>query len=256
MNETKLEVFTNSEFGAVRTLTIEGEPYFVGKDVATILGYSNTRDALAKHIDEEDKSTVAIYDGSQNRNVIVTNESGLYSLILSSKLPTAKKFKHWVTAEVLPSIRKHGAYMTPDTLEKALYNPDFLIRLATELKDTQAHVKHLETKIDNDKPKVIFADAVSTSKSSILVGELAKIIKQNGVNIGQNRLFAWLRDNGYLIKRKGTDYNMPTQYSMDLQLFEVKETEVTHADGHITVSKTPKVTGKGQQYFINKFLKQ
>lgn len=256
MNETKLEVFTNSEFGAVRTLTIEGEPYFVGKDVATILGYSNTRDALAKHIDEEDKSTVAIYDGSQNRNVIVTNESGLYSLILSSKLPTAKKFKHWVTAEVLPSIKKHGAYMTPETLEQALYNPDFLIRLATELKDTQAHVKHLETKIDNDKPKVIFADAVSTSKSSILVGELAKIIKQNGVNIGQNRLFAWLRDNGYLIKRKGTDYNMPTQYSMDLQLFEVKETEETHADGHITVSKTPKVTGKGQQYFINKFLKQ
>ena len=146
--------------------------------------------------------------------------------------------------------------MTPDTLEKALYNPDFLIRLATELKDTQAHVKHLEAKIDTDKPKVIFADAVSTSKSSILVGELAKIIKQNGVNIGQNRLFAWLRDNGYLIKRKGTDYNMPTQYSMDLQLFEVKETEVTHADGHITVSKTPKVTGKGQQYFINKFLGQ
>ena len=197
-----------------------------------------------------------LWNGNDFSNKTIVNESGLYSLILSSKLPNAKKFKRWVTAEVLPSIRKHGAYMTPDTLEKALYNPDFLIRLATELKDTQAHVKHLETKIDNDKPKVIFADAVSTSKSSILVGELAKIIKQNGVNIGQNRLFSWLRDNGYLIKRKGTDYNMPTQYSMDLQLFEVKETEVTHADGHITVSKTPKVTGKGQQYFINKFLKQ
>lgn len=257
MNENKLEVFTNSEFGTVRTLTIDNEPYFVGKDVATILGYERATKAIADHVDTEDIDEVPIQDSiGRMQKTPVINESGLYSLILSSKLPNAKKFKRWVTAEVLPSIRKHGAYMTPDTLEKALYNPDFLIRLATELKDTQAHVKHLETKIDNDKPKVIFADAVSTSKSSILVGELAKIIKQNGVNIGQNRLFAWLRDNGYLIKRKGTDYNMPTQYSMDLQLFEVKETEVTHADGHITVSKTPKVTGKGQQYFINKFLKQ
>lgn len=257
MNENKLEVFTNSEFGTVRTLTIDNEPYFVGKDVAEILGYAKTRNAIATHVDDEDKKDAPIQgDLGGTQLMTLINESGLYSLILSSKLPNAKKFKRWVTAEILPSIRKHGAYMTPDTLEKALYNPDFLIRLATELKDTQAHVKHLEAKIDNDKPKVIFADAVSTSKSSILVGELAKIIKQNGVNIGQNRLFAWLRDNGYLIKRKGTDYNMPTQYSMDLQFFEVKETEVTHADGHITVSKTPKVTGKGQQYFINKFLGQ
>lgn len=276
MNENKIEVFSNEEFGTVRTLTIDKEPYFVGKDVAEILAYKNTKDALATHVDEEDKRILQRSDFATlennipksalpvnfvsasipNRGLTIINESGLYSLILSSKLPNAKKFKRWVTAEVLPSIRKYGAYMTPDTLEKALYNPDFLIRLATELKNTQAHVKHLETKIDNDKPKVIFADAVSTSKSSILVGELAKIIKQNGVNIGQNRLFSWFRDNGYLIKRKGTDYNMPTQYSMDLQLFEVKETEITHADGHITVSKTPKVTGKGQQYFINKFLGQ
>lgn len=236
---------------------MNNEPWFIGKDVANVLGYERATKAIQDHVDKEDKDVIPIQDSiGRMQKTPVINESGLYSLILSSKLPNAKKFKRWVTAEVLPSIRKHGAYMTPDTLEKALYNPDFLIRLATELKDTQAHVKHLETKIDNDKPKVIFADAVSTSKSSILVGELAKIIKQNGVNIGQNRLFAWLRDNGYLIKRKGTDYNMPTQYSMDLQLFEVKETEVTHADGHITVSKTPKVTGKGQQYFINKFLKQ
>ncbi len=257
MNENKIEIFSSAEFGTVRTLTIDNEPFFVGKDVATILGYAKPLNAIAIHVDEDDSLKQGLTDSmGRIQETIVINESGLYSLILSSKLPNAKKFKRWVTAEVLPSIRKHGAYMTPDTLEKALYNPDFLIRLATELKDTQAHVKHLETKIDNDKPKVIFADAVSTSKSSILVGELAKIIKQNGVNIGQNRLFAWLRDNGYLIKRKGTDYNMPTQYSMDLQLFEVKETEVTHADGHITVSKTPKVTGKGQQYFINKFLKQ
>ncbi len=256
MNENKIEIFNNEEFGTVRTLTIDKEPYFVGKDVAEILGYTNTPKAIKDHVDSEDKLAERIVISGQNREVIFINESGLYSLILSSKLPTAKKFKRWVTAEVLPSIRKHGAYMTPDTLEKALYNPDFLIRLATELKDTQAHVKHLETKIDNDKPKVIFAEAVSTSKTSILIGDLAKIIKQNGVDIGQKRLFAWLREGGYLIKRKGGDYNMPTQRSMELGLFEVKETAITHSDGHTTISKTPKVTGKGQQYFINKFLKQ
>ncbi len=260
MNENKIEIFNNEEFGTVRILTINDEPYFVGKDVAEILGYSDTAKAIRVHVDEEDKQIFKVDEmatlKTSNYGVYVINESGLYSLILSSKLPNAKKFKRWVTAEVLPSIRKHGAYMTPDTLEKALYNPDFLIRLATELKDTQAHVKHLETKIDNDKPKVIFADAVSTSKTSILIGDLAKIIKQNGVDIGQKRLFAWLREGGYLIKRKGGDYNMPTQRSMELGLFEVKETAITHSDGHTTISKTPKVTGKGQQYFINKFLKQ
>lgn len=144
--------------------------------------------------------------------------------------------------------------MTPETIEKIIYDPDFLIRLATELKDTRTHVKHLEAKIDNDAPKVIFADAVSVSKTSILVGDLAKILKQNGVDIGANRLFAWLREKGYLINRKGSDYNSPTQKSMELKLFEVKETVVTHSDGHTSVSKTPKVTGKGQQYFVNKFL--
>lgn len=254
MNENKLEVYSNVEFGAVRTLTIEGEPYFVGKDVAEILGYADTNKAIAMHVDDEDKLNDKTALSLGQRGGWLINESGLYSLILSSKLPNAKKFKRWVTAEVLPAIRKHGAYMTPDTLEKALYNPDFLIRLATELKDTQAHVKHLETKIDNDKPKVIFADAVSTSKTSILIGDLAKIIKQNGVDIGQKRLFAWLRDNGYLVKRNGSDYNMPTQYSMNLGLFEVKETVITRPDGHVTVNKTPKVTGKGQQYFVNKFI--
>ena len=252
--ENKIQIFKNAEFGSVRTVDVDGVIHFVGKDVASALGYSNTRDALAKHVDEEDKNTVAIHDGIGNPNKTVITESGLYSLVLSSKLPTAKKFKHWVTSEILPSIREHGAYMTPETLEKALYNPDFLIRLATELKDTQNHVRHLEAKIDNDKPKVIFADAVSVSKSSILVGDLAKILKQNGVEIGANRLFAWLRENGYLISRKGSDYNSPTQKSMELKLFEVKETVVTHSDGHTSVNKTPKVTGKGQQYFVNKFL--
>lgn len=256
MTENKLEVFTNAEFGSVRTLTIDEKPYFVGKDVAEILGYSAPRNAIATHVDDEDKTTALIQcdDSNYKSNAVVINESGLYSLILSSKLPNAKKFKHWVTAEVLPSIRKHGAYMTDSTLEQALTSPDFLIKLATELKTEKEKRQALEVQAEENKPKVLFADAVSVSNTSILVGDLAKIIKQNGIDIGANRLFAWLRDNGYLVKRKGSDYNMPTQYSMKLGLFEVKETVITHSDGHTSISKTPKVTGKGQQYFVSKFL--
>ena len=255
MTENKLEVFTNAEFGSVRTLTIDEKPYFVGKDVAEILGYAKPRNAIATHVDEEDRKDAPIQgDLGGTQLMTIINESGLYSLILSSKLPNAKKFKHWVTGEVLPSIRKHGAYMTDSTLEQALTSPDFLIKLATELKTEKEKRQALEVQAEENKPKVLFADAVSVSNTSILVGDLAKIIKQNGVNIGANRLFAWLRDNGYLIKRKGSDYNMPTQYSMDLKLFEVKETVITHSDGHTSISKTPKVTGKGQQYFVNKFL--
>ena len=244
--------YENSE---IRTVEKDGEPWFVGKDVAAVLGYSNTRDALAKHVDDEDKNTVVIRDGIQgNPNTIVINESGLYSLVLSSKLPNAKKFKRWVTSEVLPSIRKHGAYMTDQTLEQALTSPDFLIQLATQLKEEKEQRKRLEAKVEQDKPKVLFADSVSASKSSILVGELAKILKQNGVDTGQFRLFAWLRENGYLIKREGSDYNMPTQKSAEMGLFEVKQTIITHSDRHITTNKTPKVTGKGQVYFVNKFM--
>ena len=251
-NDLQVWNYENSE---IRTVTIDNEPWFVGKDVAAVLGYSNTRDALAKHVDDEDKNTVVIRDGIQgNPNTIVINESGLYSLVLSSKLPTAKKFKRWVTNEVLPSIRKHGAYMTDQTLEQALTSPDFLIQLATQLKQEKEKREQLEAQAEQDKPKVLFAESVSASKTSILVGELAKILKQNGVDTGQTRLFAWMRENGYLIKRRGNDYNMPTQRAMELKLFEVKETSVTHSDGHISVNKTPKVTGKGQVYFVNKFM--
>ena len=154
----------------------------------------------------------------------------------------------------MPSIRKHGAYLTDNALEEALTSPDFLIKLATQLKEEKEQRKQLEAKVEQDKPKVLFADSVSASKSSILVGELAKILKQNGVDTGQFRLFAWLRENGYLIKREGSDYNMPTQKSAEMGLFEVKQTIITHSDGHITTNKTPKVTGKGQVYFINKFM--
>lgn len=253
MNE--IQIFNSPEFGTIRTLTINDVTYFVGKDVAQILGYKDTSDALKKHVDDEDKLTRHFADSGQNREMYVINESGLYSLVLSSKLPTAKKFKRWVTSEVLPTIRKHGAYMTSNTLEQALTSPDFLIQLAIKLKDEKEKRKALELQAEKNKPKVIFADAVTASKTSILVGDLAKMIKQNGVKIGANRLFVWLRENGYLISRKGSDWNMPTQKSMELGLFEVKETAITHSDGHSTINRTPKVTGKGQQYFVNKFIK-
>lgn len=251
-----LQVFNNPEFGRVRTVTVGNTPYFVGKDIAEILGYSNPRDALSKHVDEEDKTNgVAIRDSiGRDQFPVLINESGIYSLILSSKLPNAKRFKHWVTSEVLPTVRKHGAYMTPDKIEEVLMNPDTIIQLANTLKEERKRNLALSEQIEQDKPKVIFADAVSSSKSSILVGALAKLLKQNGVEIGQKRLFAWLRDNGYLIKQKGSDWNMPTQSSMERGLFEIKES--THLDGNgcnIT-TKTTKVTGKGQQYFINLFL--
>lgn len=249
-----IQIFKNDSFGAVRTVEVEGVPYFVGKDVAEILGYSNTRDALARHVDDEDKADVVIYDGSQNRTMAVISESGVYALVFSSKLPKAKEFKHWVTSEILPTIRKHGAYMTDSVIEQALTSPDFLIQLATQLKEEQVQRKALEQRVEADRPKVLFADAVETSQTSILIGDLAKLIKQNGVDIGQKRLFAWMRDNGYLIK-SGNSTNMPTQRSMDMKLFEVKERSISNPDGSVRVTKTTKVTGKGQTYFINIFLK-
>ena len=247
MNE--LKIFNNPTFGEVRTTVIDGEPWFVGKDVADILGYSNSRDAFARHVDDEDKTSVVIPDTGSNYKSKATliNESGLYSLVLSSKLPTAKKFKHWVTSEVLPAIRKTGGYHVPQSPEE---------QMAQGLLAAQKLLAEKDKRIEEMRPKEIFADAVSVSKTDILIGDLAKLIKQNGHDIGQKRLFSWLREKGYLIKRKGLDWNMPTQKAMEMKLFRVKETVVTHADGHTTVSKTPKVTGKGQIYFVNKFLRK
>lgn len=178
-------------------------------------------------------------------------ENIFYKLCMKANNEVARKFQDRVCDEILPSIRKYGMYATDELLD----NPDLIIKMATRLKEEKAKNKELEDKMKENKPKVLFADSVETSKNTILIGELAKIIKQNGVDIGQKRLFTWLRDNGFLIKREGTDYNMPTQKSMELELFEIKETAVTHSDGHISINKTPKVTGKGQVYFINKFLK-
>lgn len=252
MNE--LKIFNSEEFGTIRTVTIQSEPWFVGKDVADTLGYQNGSRDINRHTDEEDRTKTMVFDGNQNKETILINESGLYSLVLSSKLPTAKKFKRWVTSEILPSIRQHGAYMTVDTVERAMNDPDFLIGLLTNFKQVKAEKEQALKQIEADRPKVLFADAVSASRTSILVGELAKIMKQTGMDVGQNRLFERLRQDGYLISRKGADYNMPTQKAMDLKLFEIKETTISHADGHISVNKTPKVTGKGQQYFINRYL--
>ena len=248
MNE--LKVFENAEFGAIRTMEQGGEPWFVGKDVAEVLGYADTNKAIAMHVDDEDKLNDKTSSSLGQRGGWLINESGLYSLILSSKLPTAKKFKRWVTADVLPSLRKHGLYAADELLN----NPDLMIEAMQALKKERAENHRLNAKIEQDAPKVLFADSVSAAHTSILVYDLAKLIRQNGVDIGGNRLFGWLRDNGYLVRRKGTDYNMPTQKSMDMGLFEVKETAITHADGHTSVNRTPKVTGKGQVYFVQKFL--
>lgn len=251
-----LQIFKSPDFGQVRTIQQNGEPWFIGKDVAEILGYKKPENAIAVHVDDEDKTTTLIQGTGSNykSNAVIINESGLYSLILSSKMPKAKEFKRWVTSEVIPAIRKHGGYLTPDKIEQALTDPDTIIKLATTLKEERAARQQAEANLQAAKPKVLFADAVSASDSTILIGDLAKILKQNGYNTGQKRLFQWLRDNGYLIKRQGADYNSPTQRSMELGLFRVKETPIIHADGHVTVNKTVKVTPKAQIYFANKFL--
>ena len=246
MNEIK--VFNNAEFGKIRTLNRDGEPWFVGKDVATALGYSNASKALADHVAEEDKLNNESLSSLGQRGGWLINESGLYSLILSSKLDSAKRFKRWVTAEVLPSIRKSGGYIAG---QDEMSDTELL---AKALLVAQRQIERRNAQIAEMQPKALFADAVAASHTSILIGELAKILKQNGVDIGQNRLFEMLRQQGYLIRRNGTDYNSPTQRAMELGLFEVKESTVGNPDGSVRVTRTTKVTGKGQQYFINKFL--
>lgn len=247
MNELQLFNFENHE---VRSLLLNNEPWFVGKDVADVLGYSNSRKALNDHVDAEDKEVLTsrnvTLENIPNRGITVVNESGLYSLILSSKLPSAKKFKRWVTSEVLPALRKTGQYQVKELSGQEL--------MAKALIEAQSVLAAKDKVIEEMKPKVVFADAVATSHTSILVGELAKILKQNGIDMGQKRLFAWLREKGYLIKRQGTDYNMPTQKAMELGLFEIKEGSYVNGSGVNITTKTPKITGKGQQYFINKFL--
>jgi len=247
-----LQVFSY-EGNEVRTVQKGSEILWVLKDVCGILGIEKYRDA-ATRLDDDEREPVLVDTLGGRQEMIAVTESGLYSIILLSRKPEAKKFKRWVTHEVLPTIRKHGAYVTPAKLEELMNDPDSWIKVLTALKEERAAKERLQLEATENKPKVIFADAVSVSEGTILIGELAKILKGNGIEIGQNRLFEKLRQDGYLIKRKGTDYNAPTQRAMDLGLFRVKETAITHSDGHVTISKTTKVTGKGQQYFINLFL--
>lgn len=251
MNE--LQIFENKDFGKVRTVTLNGAPCFVAADICRALDIANSRDAVNR-LDDDEKNTVVLTDGNRgNPNVTVVTESGLYSLVLGSRKPEAKQFKRWITHEVIPTIRKTGGYVNNDELFVRTYLPNADDTTKALFRSTLETIRTQNAKIEEYKPKAIFADAVSASKTSILVGELAKILQQNGVAIGQNRLFAWLRNNGYLCCY-GERYNMPTQRSMEMSLFEIKETTINNPDGSIRVSRTVKVTGKGQQYFINKFL--
>lgn len=252
-----IKIFNSPDFGQVRTIKQNGEPWFVGKDVADILGYSNSSKAIPQHVDEEDRQKQNLPTAQNGKLVAASwliNESGLYSLILSSKMPKAKEFKRWVTSEVIPAIRKTGGYIAgSENMTDAEIMAKAVLVAQSTIQQRDQRIKELESDVAAAKPKVLFADAVSASDSTILIGDLAKILKQNGHPIGQKRLFNWMREQGYLIKRQGADYNSPTQRAMEMGLFKIKETAISHSDGHVSVSKTTKVTGKGQQYFINKF---
>lgn len=249
MNEVEVFSYRSQQ---VRTVERSGEVWFVAKDVCDILELTNSRMAI-QDLDEDEKGVSNIYTPGGMQDMAVISEPGLYALVLKSRKPEAKEFSRWVRHDVLPSIRKHGAFLTPKVREEILTDPDFIIRLAQELKDERQQRKALEAQAEIDKPKVIFADSVCASKSSILVRELAKLLRQNGVNIGQNRLFDELRTRGFLMKCK-PDYNMPTQKSMDMSLMEIVERTINRGDGEVIVRRTPKITGKGQVYFVNMFI--
>lgn len=252
MNE--IQIFNNKEFGNIRTVNIDGEPWFVGKDVAEALGYSNSRKALADHVHDDDKGVTKCDTLGGKQDLTVINESGLYALIFGSKLESAKRFKRWVTSEVLPAIYHNGGYIQgqENLSDTELMAKAILVAQKTIEQKNQIIEKQKE-KIEQDRPKTIFADAVSASETSILVGDLAKLICQNGYQIGQKRLFEWLRQNGYLMKC-GSSRNMPTQRYLEQGLFEVKESNVQNPDGSIRITRTTKITGRGQLYFVNKFL--
>lgn len=241
-----LQIFNNEEFGVVRTVTIDNEPWFVASDICKALEISNVSVAISR-LDEDERSKFNL--GRQGEGNIVS-EYGLYSLVLASRKPEAKKFKRWVTHEILPSIRKYGVYAVDELLD----NPDMAIKAFTALKEEWEKNRLLRSDNERMKPHAVLGQAITTANTSILVGDLAKILRQNGIEVGGKRLFEWLRENGYLIKRKGTDWNLPTQRSMEMGLFEIKESVHIDGNGCNRITRTPKITGKGQEYFINKFL--
>ena len=241
MNEMK--VFENSDFGQIRTAIQGNEPWFVAADVCRPLEHSNVSMALDR-LDDDEKAKLNL--GLPGGDTNCVNEAGLYALVLGSRKPEAKAFKRWITHEVIPEIRRHGAYLTDEATEAFFSNPDTFARLAVKWRDerharlaAEEQAREKQKKIEADAPKVLFADSVAASRSEILVGELAKLLRQNGVPVGQNRLFQRMREDGFLIHRRGTDYNTPTQKSMEMGLMCIKETAITHADGHVTVNRTP-----------------
>lgn len=237
----------------VRVVTIDGEPWFVLADLCKVLDLAKPS-RVAMRIADDMKGAHLMSTPGGDQEMTIVSEAGMYEVIIRSDKPEAVAFRRWVTSEVLPSIRKHGGYLTDQKIEDILDNPDTIIELATKLKSERAKRAALEKQAAIDTPKARFADAVSASHTSILIGDLAKLLRQNGYEIGQNRLFEMLRRDGYLCAARGGLWNMPTQKAMNLGLFEVKETTIVHSDGHVSISKTTKVTGKGQVYFVTRFL--
>lgn len=247
-----LQIFSSSEFGKIRTITKDDEPMFCLIDICKALEIKNATD-VAKRLDEDELTRLNL--GSRTGETNFITESGLYAVILRSDKPNAKKFRKWVTSEVLPSIRKNGGYIAgQETLSDDELLSKALLVAHNKIAERDKIIEQKQARIEQMKPKEIFADAVATSHTSILVGDLAKLICQNGYQIGQKRLFVWLRDKGYLIK-SGSSYNMPTQRYIEQGLFEIKESNLVNPDGSVRITRTPKVTGKGQVYFVNKFLK-
>lgn len=256
-NEKRIISFNNELFGEIRTIRIENEPYFVATDIAKALGYKDTTNAIKQHCRWVVKHHIPHPQSkTKTLEVNIIPEGDMYRLIINSELPSAEKFERWVFDEVLPSIREDGAYMTNEALEKAINDPDWTIKLLTELKKERATKEKLKVEQEKNKPKLELANAIESSSSSILIAQLSKILNQNGVDIGQNRLFEWMRNNEYLIRKKRADHNTPTQKSMDLKVLEVSESTGIDKDGNTVIRQTPVVTGKGQIYFVNKILKE
>lgn len=244
---TDIQIFKNEQFGEVRTIEKNGEPWFVAKDVCEALELDRT---AVRRLDEDEKGVHSTHTLGGEQQIGVVSEAGLYTLVLGSRKPEAKAFKRWITHEVIPTIRRHGAYATETTIESIIADPESGIKLLQALKAEQERRREAEAIAEAQRPKALFADAVAASDNSILVGELAKILRQNGVETGQNRLFRWMRDNGYIMRYT----NVPTQYSMERGLMEVKERAINNPDGSIRITQTTKITGKGTLYFVNKFL--
>ena len=270
----ELQLIQNEQF-KVRKTEYDGQTWFVARDVADILGYKNANNAITLHVEEDDRLTTQVNTPKGIRSTIIINEIGVYSLVLGSKLPEAKSFKRWICGEVLPTIRKTGAYMTDETLARVQADPAALQELTAKLEEERA--KHIETMkllgqheqtikekdalierknayFARNKPRIDFAKAVYENKTAILVGEMAKLLNQNGIDIGQNRFFQWLRENGYLQSKEGQMWNVPYQKCIESGLFIIKESITKAKDGSEIISRTPMVTGKGQRYFISKFL--